>query len=698
MPWPRRPLRFASIPSLSARFARDQTRAFGASTTLVFGLGLTLLAAFPLGAQVLEDPSEPTVTYPVGGLILEYANPHPDHPSLEGFLPVEVALRSTDAGWSGPKEGAPTQTIVIGGPGSETLQLDGSGVVEVLSAVVAQLHEAGFYGIEVRPSARDFDLENERDLRAGERDSLALEIRIGRIGQVRTVASGTRVRSDWKIDNEIHERIRLESPLQPTGVGNEDATDLLDRRALEDYLHRLNRHSGRRVEAALAPGEKPGEVTLDYRVLESKPWFAYAQATNTGTRRTNRWQTRFGYTHRQLSDRDDVLAIEYLNAGQDEVNALSARYQAPFFGSQRPDWMARRRGDPEWLDLIPREDIPWWGVDRMRWEVEFNWNESRAGSSATLLNLANDEIRSSQYQYGGRVSLEAYQYKNFFIDVWAGIRMRHLSVRNRTSQTKGDALLVVPRIGIHADRKNQLSTLTFDLSLDGQVNAIDDTNREALGRRRTDDRYALLHYNFGYSTYLEPLLNPEAWRDPATHTSSTLAHEISFGFRGQHGLDDVRLIPQANGAIGGFYSVRGYPQSEGVGDTIVIGSVEYRFHVPRIFPVKRKPLNLPLIGDFRVAPQQVYGRPDWDLTLRAYVDVGRAIRHDLDGGAPLPEKDRTLVGAGLGAELTFRSNFRARIDWATALKNQTADGGPDGPNAGIDVGDSEIHVLFSIVY
>ena len=48
-------------------------------------------------------------------------------------------------------------------------------------------------------------------------------------------------------------------------------------------------------------------------------------------------------------------------------------------------------------------------------------------------------------------------------------------------------------------------------------------------------------------------------------------------------------------------------------------------------PISRRPLRLPGIGDFRVTPQQVYGRPDWDLMFRTFLDVGRAIRSRLRG-------------------------------------------------------------------
>ena len=135
-------------------------------------------------------------------------------------------------------------------------------------------------------------------------------------------------------------------------------------------------------------------------------------------------------------------------------------------------------------------------------------------------------------------------------------------------------------------------------------------------------------------------------------------------------------------------------QSVAIGDSITIGTFEYRFHIPRSLPVVREPMRLPLLGDFRAAPQQVYGRPDWDLILRAFVDVGRAVRNKRDKlAAGTPEKNQTLIGAGIGAELQFRSNLRARIDWATALQDTTGN-----LKNSAEIGDSEVHVLFSILY
>ena len=690
---------FRRKPESSRKRRNSASRVGWNAISLTAILALTAVILIPLSsaAQVLllpEDSGE--TTFRIGELELEYAKQHPDHPAMSSLLPLAVELTQTDTGWAAPRDGQETEELEIGGPNSKALDLDPSGLVRVLSALVARLHAEGLYGIDVRPSPEDFDLESERDLRPANREALRLIISVGRIAQIRTIGVGDRIKDDWKIDNGIHARIREDSPLQPTGAGDENSTDLLDRGALEDYLHRLNRYSGRRVEAALSPAEEPGEVVLDFRVLESKPWYAYAQLTDTGTNRTSPWQTRAGFTHRQVTNRDDIFSFEYLNTGGDDVNSVTARYQAPFFSSERPSWMSRQRGDPEWIDWLPREKIPWWGVDRLRWEVDFSWSKSRSGNDATNIGLANDRVNSSQFQGGGRFIYEAWQHRNLFVDLWGGLRLRGLNVHNRNSGSNGEVVLVVPRVGVHLDRNSQLSTLGIDLSVRGQISELDRSNRIALGRDQTDDRYAIIDFNFGYSTFLEPIFRPKAWRDPSTHTSSTLAHEISLGVRGQYGFD-FRLVPQANGALGGLYSVRGYNQSVAVGDTVVIGTFEYRFHLPRAFPVVRKPLRLPLVGDFRAAPQQVYGRPDWDLTFRAFVDAGRAIRNDrTNGGNSAAEKNQTLIGAGVGAELQIKSNFRARVDWAVPLTRTT--GNISNGTKGAEIENSEVHVLFSILY
>ncbi len=689
MLWPRQP----SFP-----YRRTHSAPFGGSglpgRALLAFAAVELVLAFcaPISsAQVLllpEDLGPPS--YLVSSLELEYAEEHPDQPSLAGLLPVVVRLRETKFGWAAPRSDQPGQALEIGLPSGDPIRLEASGLARVMRSVVAALLEEGLYGVDVRPSPRDIDLETERDLRPSDRTALAVIINVGRIKQIRTIAAGGRILSDWKINNEAHTEILEGSPLQPTGTVGADTTDLLDRRKLEDYLYRLNRHSGRRVEAALSPAEEPGGIVLDFRVLEAKPWYVYAQGSNTGTQRTTDWQSRVGVSHRQLTGRDDVFSFEYLNAGGDGVNNVRLQYQAPFFGPKRPGWMNRRKGDPSFFDWIPRDKIPWWGVDRLRWEVDFSWGKSRADRAG----LANEVVTSKQFQYGGRFIYEVFQYRDFFIDFSAGARIRDVRVRNQAAGSEtDDAIFFIPNFGIHAERINQLSTLNLNVAVRGSSSSVDESDLDSLGRDETDDRYAIIDFDLGYSAFLEPLFFPKSWRDPSTELTSTLAHELAIGVRGQYAFD-YRLIPQVSYPIGGLHSVRGYDQSSAVGDTVVIASLEYRFHIPRSLPVVREPLSIPLLGDFRAAPQQVYGRPDWDLTFSAFVDFGRSIRNAGSGiGASVNEYDQTLVSAGVGAELQIKSNFTASLDWATALKS--TNGRISNPS---EAGDSKIHVLFSILY
>jgi hemolysin activation/secretion protein len=693
-----RPCPFPAPSPRAARRSRLGPVGLVRGTVVGVALGLALgIVPAPVStarAQVLRHPEDmPAPVYPVGALELVYGTPRPGQPDLAALLPLVVELRKTDQGWAAPREGDAVESVSIGGPESGVVALEVSGLARALGALVARLNEAGLYGVDVRPAETDIDLSSESDLRPAGRTALALVVHTGRIAQVRTIAVGDRIKTDWKIDNTLHEKIRLESPLQPVGEGLEGTTDLIDRDRLEDYLHRMNRYGGRMVEAALSPGEAPGDVVLDYRVLESKPWYVYGQTTNTGTDRTSLWQSRFGFTHNQVSNRDDSLSIEYLNAGFEDVNGLSARYEAPFFGARRPEWMDRRKGDPAWLAWFPREKLPWLGVDRLRWGVDFGWNRSISGRDSTVQGLDNDPVRSTQFDAGGHLTYELFQHRDFFVDLIGGLGLSALEIENDISGIRGEATLVKPRIGLHAERITQLATFTADTAVQGQVNEIGEGDLESLGRADTDERYAVLDFNLGYSAFLEPLLRPEAWRDPSNELAATLAHEMSLGFRGQYAFED-RLIPQASQTLGGLYSVRGYDQSVAVGDTVVLGTFEYRFHLPRALPISRRPLRLPLLGDFRVAPQQVYGRPDWDLMLRAFVDAGHAIRSDssIDSISDV-EFDQTLVGSGVGAELVFRSNLRLRADYAFVLKD--TNGKLDNP---AKVGDSALHVLFSLLY
>lgn len=712
----------------SRRRVRTPFGARSRATTLGHALALLLLllAASPAFAQAqsagVDAPAAEELDGPVffvSRFVLAYPDPHPDLPPIDSLLPFEVELRRTATGWASPRAGAPSQKVRIGTGDVAEPHFHASALGAVSRTLLSRVHDAGLMGVYVRPSAEDIDIQTETDRRAEGDTHLRLQIWVGRIDAVRTVAAGDRVKDGWTIDNPIHRKIRAYSPLHPAAAGIDETTDLLDQRKLEDYVYRLNRHPGRHVEASLAASDDSDGITLDYRVYESRPWNIFAQVSNTGSERTGRWQSRIGYVNRELTNHDDILSIEYMNAGIDNVHSVQAAYDAPWFAPKRPVWMNTTGNEPSWLAWADRSKVPWWGLGRLRWRMQGGWtgiytdiNELEFGGFIPV-----DTVSTSDWYYGGRLTYNVYQYRNLFIDLFADGRFRGVQVDNDSTSNQADVHLLVGDMGVAAERSNQFSNLEASFSVTGGTPIGDSSGDQAafaanLGRSLTDSTYWTLNYDVGISYFLEPLLFPRSWTDPNSAWTSTLSHEVAIATRGQYAFD-YRLIPQSAQVIGGLYSVRGFPNGVAVGDSIYLGTAEYRFHIPRSLPIRRQPVDLPWVGDFRISPQQVYGRPDWDLIFRAFVDAGRSVRNDRQL-ATGTEVNQTLVGAGVGLEFIFRGNLRARVDWAHGIYQSTEcdpiiPGTPSNPAGGTDLacqsaleGDidpsGELYFLFSVVF
>ena len=119
----------------------------------------------------------------------------------------------------------------------------------------------------------------------------------------------------------------------------------------------------------------------------------------------------------------------------------------------------------------------------------------------------------------------------------------------------------------------------------------------------------------------------------------------------------------------------------------IIASAEYRFHLPRVLGVSPDASNLSLFGrPFHVARPQRFGRPDWDLIFRGFVDAARVVNNDRLSF----ESDDTLIGTGVGVELQVLRNFNARVDWGVALE--------DANNGAVTSGSNRFHISFTALF
>jgi hemolysin activation/secretion protein len=616
--------------------------------------------AIPLDEDNLPQAStaqEGGPPYKVSRFVLQYRSTQPALPPLRELelLPVELGL--TAQGYVAPRDGVPSVVIRIGDTFG-SIQTGGanffpSAILKVSQAIVGELQRRQIIGLFVLPSPDDIDDLTGDDLRErrGKTD-LGMTIWAGLVRDVRTVAAGERVpESEQRINNPVHKRLIDQSPLKPG--------DLLRKDKLDNFALRKNRHPGRRVDAALGPTDKPGEVVLDYLVSESRPWTLYAQLSNTGTKQTNNWRQRVGYTHNQLSNHDDVFRLDYVTSSFKDVNAVNASYDRPL-------------GDS--------------GVTLRGYA---GWNQYTASD----VGLAGETFEGAGSTFGGEMSVLMLQRREWFLDAIVGGRFEDIRIFNSAVDQRASSSIFTGYTGFRLSRETDAATTRVGLTLDTMmpfVTGVQAADLNELGRLNPDGAWSALKWEAEHAFYLEPLINGHANAiapSGAENKGMTLAHELVFSTRGQYAFDK-RLIANAQQVAGGIYSVRGYPESVSAGDTVFLATAEYRFHLPRTFAVQPDPTKTKLFGrPFRYAPQQPYGRADWDLIFRAFVDVGRTVNSRIESF----ENNATLIGAGVGLEFQFQQNLSARIDYGFALRGVDA-------TVPVSRGDGRLHFVLTVLY
>jgi len=592
--------------------------------------------------------------FPVGSIVVEYALDHPRHIDPEDLLELEVGLTSLGLAYVAPRPVDRTVRMRLSSI-PEGASFSATAIQHITQFVVSTFNRRGFNGIIV--TVPDIDEETGIDLRSRGETTLRLRIWTGRITRLTSVADGERFEDlgvEQRTNHTAHGWIRDRAPVQPGGLRG-----LLDVEALEDYAAEISRHPGRRVDVELDPGDLPGTTDVNLRIAENKPWVVYAQYSNTGTTSTTRNRERFGFLHNQATGRDDIFRIDYTTGDFSDVHAVVASYTGPF--SLR--------------------------LPELRFRVAGLYSEF----DSSEVGFVDSDFHGEQALGEAQIVYNLFQRHELFVDVYAGARFHAMSVENDQFGSSGgledeeNANFLVPKIGVAGERRTRTSRLLFDANLAVGITDEDEEDLEILGTPEPDDRFTLLRWNGNYAFYLEPLIDRQAWEDPSTPSSSTLAHEVALSFRGQWAFDN-RLVPQYQEIAGGLYTVRGYKQATIARDNLLLGSAEYRLHIPRLFEPDPAPAQIPLLGDFRLHPESVFGRPDWDLVVRFFSDAARALasdRRSLDD-----ESHETLLSVGAGLELQILRNLNLRADAGRVLSSAGS----------AEPGDIRGHLMATLLY
>jgi len=582
-------------------------------------------------------------------------------PTLEKLREVPVTLLKRGDVYVGPQSldwklfvesaGVTTETRTIGQWSDSNDQLHMSAYAAIAGATADAINAAGVYAVAVAPPSRD-----------GKAPVMTIDV--GRVARVNVVGGKPPANTpiDFRDLGAAHQRIAAGSPVKATSDGG---TGLVDRDALESYVQATRRRGVRDVSVAIGPGENPRELTLDYLVTELKPWSVYAQVQNTGTSATTEWRERIGFLNNDVSGVEDSLKLDYSTADFDLSHAVTASYERPL-------------------------------ADRLYGRVYGSWSKFTAAD----VGFSGRSFEGESADVGLELRYNFLQKQEWFFDALGGVRYQHVEATDRilgTETVTGSGFLY-PYIGVTADARTDRATTNLSAILEFQTGGVgtdNATDLAGLGRQDPSTSWTTLNLSAEHAFYFEPLFDscftgrnlPDGvnWQP-----GMSLAHELALSARSQIAFGD-RLIPNAMSTLGGLYTVRGYPEAVVAGDTSVFGTIEYRFHVPQAMRPDAAQRG------FRWVPQQTYGRADWDLVLKAFVDGGRVIQNDLQAAS---ERNATLLSTGLGVETQFSDLFGTglrgsiRADWGVALY-----GIKDAANnVVVDNGDNRFHFSFTIVY
>lgn len=634
------------------------------SVLLTPAAGVSLLAGLAVGlpvpharAQESAPQVQPAGSHRVSAVTVVYLRENPGHPALDALLDAAMTVAQTADGFAPADAGSPGRRITLRELAAiPDARFTDAGLAAIAPAVVQRLRDLGLVGVYVTPDPAQFGVVDGRvvDMRQPGDTTLTLQVTTGTVVELRTVGLGERLdpEKDDTINHPLHRRIREKSPVQPYAPGSDVREDLLRRDAIDEYTFRLSRHPGRRVDVSVAaPGDVPGAVTLDYIVTENRPWLLFAQVSNSGSSSTDAWREHFGFIHNDLTNADDILTLDYQTANFDDVHALYGSYERPFSF-----------------------------CDRLRWKLHGSWYQYTASD----LGFGDDDFKGDGYFFGGELAWNFFQHRDLFLDLVGGVRFEHVSVENEVALVEGESDFFIPSLALRLQRHRDASQIDASIGVDFNLADVAGTEEDLdpLGRTDADRDYAVLRADISHAFYLDPYLR----NDP--ENAKGLAHEIMWTVKGQHALGH-RLIPNEEMTAGGLYTVRGYPHAVVAGDNVVMGTAEYRFHLPRALPARVDPGSF-MGKPFRWRPQYAYGPTDWDFILRAFIDAARVTNTDRQSF----EADYSLVGAGVGAEFALTRRFSVRTDLGFALK-ELRDANDEQL---VDAGHAELHVVITLVY
>lgn len=389
---------------------------------------------------------------------------------------------------------------------------------------------------------------------------------------------------------------------------------------VQSQLALLNRTEDRQVQPVLRPGALPGTVEIELKVDDRLPVSGGVELTNRHSADTEPLRLSASVRHDNFLQRDHSLALTAIVAPQqpEQSRVLVASWNAPLDPSS--SLTASFIASDSKLEPLAATTVIGQGITLgLRWSHAFYGRDS--SHSLSLGGDYKDLKEDIDAEQGLSTPLRYLPLQAAYNAVWLG---------PKRSTTLGTSLTVGLR-----------QLMQRDIDCPGNVGPVD---QFACKRFGADGGFA-------------------AWRGDLRHEQAAWGgigdDNASLTLRLGWQLATQPLVPSEQINLGGGDTVRGYLESEAVGDHGLFGTIEWRS--ADLMPLLRSagdrtPTNAP------------------EVTVSGFIDAGRVQTID-----PLPEqRARTpLVGTGVGLRVRAGRSWTADVDlaWPRKTDHQPA---PDG--------------------
>lgn len=376
---------------------------------------------------------------------------------------------------------------------------------------------------------------------------------------------------------------------------------------VQKQLATVNRGQNRQVAPVLRPGKSPGKLEVDLKVKDKLPLHGSLELNDRFSPNTTRTRLNGSLRYENLWQKDHSLGVSFQVSPEntDEVQVVSGTYVIPTLSG---DYFAA-------YGVISRSNI----------------------SVVGDVNVLGDGTIA-----GFRYIHPLPQLENYYHTLTAGFDYKDF---DETVSLSSDSGFDTP-----------IAYSMFNLAYDGTFNTKQSQTKANVGinfgvrglgndEQEFENKRLLAKPNFAtFRADINHLQNlPKNWK-----LQARLAGQVASG----------ALVSPEQFTIGGADSVRGYPESNALGDKGAFASLELR--TPSIHQ---------FISDYF---NEVYAY--------TFVDAGYVKTIDLD---PNLEQSATsdLLSTGLGLKLKALKGLYANLDYAQALKDSAA----------IQDGDERVH-------